>query len=241
MNIKYLSVDEIRPYKKNAKKHDEAQVNAVAKSIQDYGFQQPIVVDAKNVIVIGHCRYEAAKKLGIEKIPVVVKDDLTDEEIKALRIVDNKTNESAWDTKALAEEISGLPDVDFSDFGFGNFELMTLKSFGKQELEEAEQDFIPITSRETERQTEQERPERAYGAASENGVENAPINTNYDYEDEEDGEEIGQPIEQTERHIFIMHSDEEIEWFKQRLGIGDELQPSYRIKDLMEEKQNEDR
>ena len=238
MKIQYLKTEDIKPYKKNAKKHDETQVNAVAKSIQEYGFQQPIVVDSKNVIVIGHCRFEAAKKLGLEEIPAVVKDDLTADEIKALRIVDNKTNESSWNTRALAEEVTGLPDVDFTDFGFGNFEIMTLKSFNEPEVEE----IAPIATEAPERQTVADVEKRAqtqnYDASND---ENEEIEINTKYDDEEDAEqsEQAQNTVETGRYIFIMHSDEEIEWLKAKLGITGDLQLSYRIQNLMEDSKNE--
>jgi site-specific DNA-methyltransferase (adenine-specific) len=87
----------------------------VAKSIEKYGFVQPVVVDADGVIVIGHCRVLAAKKLGMDEVPCVCVDDLTPEQVDALRIVDNKTNESDWDMDYLAEEAARL---DFSEFDF---------------------------------------------------------------------------------------------------------------------------
>lgn len=118
MKVENRKLDEIAPYKKNAKKHDKTQINNVAESIRQYGFVQPIVVDKDGVIVIGHCRYEAAKVLGMKDVPCVCVDDLTEEQVKALRIVDNKSNESDWDFDLLADE---LPELDLSafDFDFG--------------------------------------------------------------------------------------------------------------------------
>ncbi len=115
MNIIMKSLGEITPYEKNAKKHDETQINNVAESIRQYGFVQPIVIDKEGVIVIGHCRALAAKKLGMDKVPCVCVDDLTPEQVDALRVVDNKTNESEWDYDILSEI---LPDIDLSDFDF---------------------------------------------------------------------------------------------------------------------------
>ena len=80
-----------------------------------YGWVQPIVIDDDGTIVVGHCRALAAEKLGIEEVPYVVVSDLTEDEINALRIVDNKTNESPWDMDLLAKE---LPELDLSDFDF---------------------------------------------------------------------------------------------------------------------------
>ena len=90
MQVVMKSLEEIQPYSKNAKKHDERQIKNVAESIKQYGFVQPVVVDKNNVIVIGHCRALAAKKLGIKEVPCVCVDDLTPEQVNALRLVDNK-------------------------------------------------------------------------------------------------------------------------------------------------------
>ena len=118
MKVENRKIETLKPYKKNAKKHDKTQINNVAESIRQYGFVQPIVVDKDGVIVIGHCRYEAAKVLGMKDVPCVCVDDLTEEQVKALRIVDNKSNESEWDFELLKDE---LPDLDLSafDFDFG--------------------------------------------------------------------------------------------------------------------------
>ena len=118
MKVENRKIDEIAPYKKNAKKHDKTQINNVAESIRQYGFVQPIVVDKDGVIVIGHCRYEAAKALGMKDVPCVCVDDLTEEQVKALRIVDNKSNESDWDFDLLKDELSDL-DLSAFDFDFG--------------------------------------------------------------------------------------------------------------------------
>ena len=115
MNIIQRELDSIRPYAANAKKHDATQVANVAESIRQYGFVQPIVIDKDGVIVIGHCRALAAKKLGMKEVPCVCVDDLTPEQVKALRVIDNKTNESPWDFDILLDE---LADIDLSDFDF---------------------------------------------------------------------------------------------------------------------------
>lgn len=115
MNVVYKKLSEITPYDKNAKKHDKTQIANVAESIKQYGFVQPIVIDADGVIVIGHCRALAAKKLGMKEVPCVCVDDLTPKQVNALRLVDNKSNESAWDMDLLAEE---LPELDLSAFDF---------------------------------------------------------------------------------------------------------------------------
>ena len=115
MDIKNISVKDLIPYEKNTKKHDDVQINNVAESIKQYGFVQPIVIDKNNVVVIGHCRLLAAKKLKMADVPCVCVEDLTEEQVKALRIVDNKSNESPWDFDFLADE---LADLDLSDFDF---------------------------------------------------------------------------------------------------------------------------
>ena len=118
MDIKNIAVKDLIPYEKNTKKHDDVQINNVAESIKQYGFVQPIVIDKNNVVVIGHCRLLAAKKLKMSEVPCVCVEDLTEEQVKALRIVDNKSNESDWLNDILELE---LPDVDLSafDFDFG--------------------------------------------------------------------------------------------------------------------------
>lgn len=115
MNVVYKKLREITPYDKNAKKHDKTQIANVAESIKQYGFVQPIVIDRDGVIVIGHCRALAAKKLGMKEVPCVCVDDLTPEQVNALRLVYNKSNESDWDFDLLKDE---LPELDLSDFDF---------------------------------------------------------------------------------------------------------------------------
>ena len=115
MQIIQKKLADIVPYANNTKKHDETQIKNVAESIKKYGWVQPIVIDNDGTIVIGHCRALAAERLGIEEVPCVVVSDLTEDEINALRIVDNKTNESPWDMDLLAKE---LPELDLSGFDF---------------------------------------------------------------------------------------------------------------------------
>lgn len=118
MEIVMRKVSELTPYGLNAKKHDDTQVANVANSIKRFGWQQPIVIDEQGVVVIGHCRLMAAKKLGLKEVPVTVASGLTEDEIKELRIADNKSNESPWEMNLLAEDIEGL-DFDGFDFDFG--------------------------------------------------------------------------------------------------------------------------
>lgn len=118
MEIVMRKVSELTPYGLNAKKHDDKQVDNVANSIKRFGWQQPIVIDENGVVVIGHCRLMAAKKLKLKEVPVTVASGLTEDEIKELRIADNKTNESPWDLGLLADEIEGL-DFEGFDLDFG--------------------------------------------------------------------------------------------------------------------------
>lgn len=126
--IEFIPVEELTPYEQNVKKHDEKQVDLIAESIKQFGFRQNLVVDANNVVVVGHGRLLAAKKLGIDKVPCVRADDLTEEQIRALRIADNKITEKAeWDTDALGKELKAIADdINMTDFGFGDFELTIL-------------------------------------------------------------------------------------------------------------------
>ena len=117
MNIESKLLADIVPYAKNAKKHDNRQINNVAESIKQYGFVQPIVIDRDGVIVIGHCRALAAKKLGMQEVPCVCVDDLSPEQVNALRLVDNKSNESEWDFDILPDELAEL-DLSAFDFDF---------------------------------------------------------------------------------------------------------------------------
>ena len=118
MQIIEKNIKELIPYEKNPRKNDQS-VDKVANSIKEFGFKVPIVVDKNNIIVCGHTRYKAAKKLKLAVVPCVVADDLTEEQIKAYRLADNKVGEdSEWDIDLLGEELDDILDIDMSDFGF---------------------------------------------------------------------------------------------------------------------------
>lgn len=118
MNIIEMSVENIHPYENNPRINDQA-VDAVAKSIQDFGFKVPIVIDKDNVIVTGHTRYKASLKLGLKKVPCIKADDLTEDQVRAFRLADNKVSELAeWDLDLLNEEMKLLEDFDMADYGF---------------------------------------------------------------------------------------------------------------------------
>ena len=112
-----MVLTDIKPYPKNAKQHPKKQVGQIAASIKEFGFNQPIVVDKNNVIIVGHGRYEAAKLLGLTDVPVV-QVDLTEEQAKAYRLADNKLNESEWDMNLVIEELKELsqPMLDLTGF-----------------------------------------------------------------------------------------------------------------------------
>lgn len=120
MEIVYLKPDDLIPYENNTKIHPPEQVKRIAESIKRFGWQQPIVVDRENVVIIGHGRLMAAKQLMLDSVPVVYADNLTEEEAQALRLADNKTNESPWDFSKLEEEIAALSiaGIDMTAFGF---------------------------------------------------------------------------------------------------------------------------
>jgi len=120
MNIIEKPINEVIPYEKNPRINDNA-VPAVMKSIEEFGFKVPIVIDKTGTIVTGHTRLKAAKKLGMKTVPCIVADDLTPEQIKAFRLADNKVAEAAeWDMGLLTEELDGIVDIDMSDFNFGD-------------------------------------------------------------------------------------------------------------------------
>ena len=118
LKIKYIPVSDLEPYAGNPRINDSA-IPAVRESIKEFGFKIPIVIDAKNVIIAGHTRLEAAKELGLERVPCIVADDLNEEQIRAFRLADNKTSElSGWDFAMLEEELEGIGAIDMTLFGF---------------------------------------------------------------------------------------------------------------------------
>lgn len=118
LKIEYFKTSDIKPYEKNPRKNDGA-VEAVANSIKEFGFKNPIIVNGNLVVIAGHTRLKASKKLGLEKVPCVVVRDLTPEQEKALRIADNRTGELAeWDLELLQQELDEIMTIDMSDFGF---------------------------------------------------------------------------------------------------------------------------
>lgn len=119
MNIKELNINVLKEYENNPR-HNEAAVNKVAESIKEFGFKVPIIIDQNNVIITGHTRIKAARKLGLKKVPCIIADDLSPEQIKAFRLADNKVSEYAtWDEDKLYTELMELKVVNFDIESFG--------------------------------------------------------------------------------------------------------------------------
>jgi len=147
MKIIEMEIGKIKPYEKNPRKND-ASVPKLMKSIQEFGFKVPIVVDKNNVIVTGHTRYKAAIKLGLDVVPCIIANDLTDKQIKAYRLADNKVSEfSVWDYDLLGEELGELSDdFDMGELGFS------------MDMEELQQDW-------DEEEEPEEKPKKEKGYA----------------------------------------------------------------------------
>ena len=117
IKIEYLNLSDLKPYENNPRNNDRA-VEEVAKSIKEFGFKVPIVIDKNNVIITGHTRYKACERLGIKKVPCIRANDLTKDQVKAFRLADNKVSELAtWDMDKLEIEL-GMIQLDMEEFGF---------------------------------------------------------------------------------------------------------------------------
>src|SRR3989304_3899366 len=129
-----MEIEKITPYSRNAKQHPEKQIKLIAESIKRFGFDSPIIIDKNNEIIAGHGRLEAAKLLGLTDVPVILKENLTEQEVKAYRLADNKIAESEWDMDLAIEELKGLDD-----------DLIDLTGFDKDLLIEPDEqdDIIP--------------------------------------------------------------------------------------------------
>lgn len=124
MEVVYKKLDEIKPYANNPRKNDQA-VDYVANSIKEFGFRVPIVIDKDGVIIAGHTRYKASKKLGLKEVPCVVASDLSEEQVDAFRLADNKVAEqSEWDYGKLMEELKFVDEemMDLFDLDYIEFE-----------------------------------------------------------------------------------------------------------------------
>ena len=158
MEIINLKINDIKPYENNPRVNDQA-VDKVAASIQEFGFNSPIVVDKDLVIINGHTRHKAAKKLGLEEVPVLIVENLTEEQVRAYRIADNKTAEySKWDYEKLIQEIQELQEAnyDLEMTGFDEVECLKMIEDLSEFDELMPQDDIDV-ERELEK-LEQETP-----------------------------------------------------------------------------------
>lgn len=145
LNIVYKPIKELKPYKKNAKKHSKEQVEQIANSIKEFGFTQPVIIDKHNSVVAGHGRILGAKKAGLKQVPTVCLEDLTEEQIKAYRLVDNKLNESEWDYSLLDEELENLEeDIDMNLFGFDEDVDLT-NAFDYETKDKIEKNFFVVS------------------------------------------------------------------------------------------------
>lgn len=155
LNIKYMNIRDLKPYKKNAKKHNKEQVEQIANSIKEFGFTQPVIIDKNNEVVAGHGRILGAKKAGLKQVPTVCLEELTEEQIKAYRLVDNKLNESEWDYDLLDEELGILGEsIDMDLFGFELEEQQEKETKKKVEFEIKEKYEVHIICKD-EKQMEQ--------------------------------------------------------------------------------------
>lgn len=163
MTVIERDLNSIRPYENNPRQNDAA-VEYVANSIREFGWKQPIVIDKDSVIIAGHTRYKAAQQLGMSKVPCVMADDLSDDQVKAYRLADNKVAEIAiWDFSALEQEMEEI-DLDMSLFGFGSEEEQSENS--EQESESIDEQFQLIIDCTSEADMK-----RKYDALREVGIE----------------------------------------------------------------------
>jgi DNA modification methylase len=149
MKIEIVDINTIKPYENNPRKLKDSAIEKVAKSIKEFGFRQPIVVDKEKIIVVGHTRYRASKKLGLTAVPITIADNLTPEQINAYRIADNRTNEEAeWDIELLKTELKDLQLKDF-DLDLTAFNEDELNNFLFDEKEGlTDEDAVPETPEE---------------------------------------------------------------------------------------------
>ena len=147
MKIEQIKITDIKPYDRNPRKNDRA-VETVMTSIKEYGFQQPIVVDKNKIIVVGHTRFRAAKKLGLKTVPVLIADTLNEDQIRAYRIMDNKSNEFAdWDLDLLLSEMKELDGrIDMMLTGFREDEFQFMNDDAMRTEDEKENSTPPVST-----------------------------------------------------------------------------------------------
>jgi hypothetical protein len=148
MNIEKIAIESLIPYVNNQKIHTQEQIEKIAGSIKEFGFLNPIIVDKDNVIIAGHGRYEGAKKLGLEKVPVLRAEHLTPAQVKAYRIADNRLAElSQWDEDLVKLEIMALEECgyDFDNLGLEfDFDIASIDEVDEVEVELPDGDKTPI-------------------------------------------------------------------------------------------------
>lgn len=145
MQIIQKKINDIHPYEKNPRIISDDAVEKVANSIKEFGFKVPLVIDKEGTIVTGHTRMKAAEKIGMKEVPCIVADDLTQEQIKAFRLADNKVSEfSGWDFDELYSEVTGIMDINMSDFGF---------DFSEPDLSGIEFNETPAEQKEPDKKT----------------------------------------------------------------------------------------
>lgn len=201
-------LSEIKPYERNPRIIPQAAVDAVAKSIQAFGFRQPIVVDGNGVILAGHTRYKAAQQLGLEEVPVVWQTDIDEIKARGYRIADNKTAEiSAWDRDLFDEEIQGIMqncDFDIKDLGLADWEIQRI-------LQSAEQIAMPADTEQKygEISTDTFRP----SVPSANAIPGGP------HAVQAVTEQSDEPQERPSSILIIFRSPDEREDFKHVTGL----------------------
>ena len=145
MKIKMIKIEDLKPYANNPRFNDDA-VEYVAKSIKEFGFKVPMVIDKNNEIVAGHTRYKASMELGLKEVPCIIADDLTEEQIKAFRLADNKVSEQAsWNFDLLDLELDDINGLDMEDFGFLKYEDIDIDQFFEENNEQKEEEKNTIT------------------------------------------------------------------------------------------------
>ena len=139
MQIVEKLLTEIQPYGRNPRKNEKA-IDKVAASIREFGFKVPIVIDKDGTIVAGHTRYKAAQQLGMDRVPCIIADDLTPDQVKAFRLADNKVGEfSGWDFDLLATELQDLASFDMEQFGFDTAVAESIDDVQEDDFEEDEE------------------------------------------------------------------------------------------------------
>lgn len=137
MKVTNKRLEEIKPYPNNPRRNDKA-VQYVMNSIKEFGFNVPLIIDAEGVIIAGHTRYEACKRLGIKEVQCIVADDLTEDQTKAFRIADNATHEmSKWDYGLLVGELGSIEDLDMEQFGFGSLDALDVQDDTEQDFDDS--------------------------------------------------------------------------------------------------------